>query len=154
MWILFITCRPSYGYKTWRGFYLLQGVDFFNLQTYFNSIRSVPCLRTQKKGNKKCFITVIYRSPTQSLEDFEKFKNGWENTILNINNSNPYLTIFICDFNARNTFWCDSDIINTEGLDLSELSSHRNLHQLINTPTHILPNSESCIYLLFTSQHI
>ena len=63
---------------------------------------------------KKCFITVIYRSPTQYIEDFEKFKNGWENTILNINNSNPYLTIFIGDFNARNTFWCDSDISNTE----------------------------------------
>ena len=30
--------------------------------------------------------------------------------------------------------------------------SHHNLHQLIDTPPHILPNSESCIYLLFTSQ--
>ena len=37
-------------------------------------------------------------------------------------------------------------------MDLNELSSHYNLHQLINTPTHILPNSESCIDLLFTSQ--
>ena len=27
-----------------------------------------------------------------------------------------------------------------------------NLHQLINTPTHILPTSESCIDLFFTSQ--
>ena len=68
---------------------------------------------------QKCFITVIYISPTQYLEDFEKLQNGWENTILNINNNNPYLTIFIGDFNARNTFLCDSDISNTEGLDLS-----------------------------------
>ena len=45
----------------------------------------------------------MYRSPCQSLEDFGKFKNGWVNTILNIN-SNPYLTIFIGDFNARNAF--------------------------------------------------
>ena len=73
------------------------------------------CLVCELKiGNKKCFITVIYRSPSQSLEDFEKFKNGWENTILNINNSNPYLTIFIGDFIAKNSFWCGSDIINTE----------------------------------------
>ena len=62
------------------------------------------------------------------------------------------LTIFIGDFNARNTFWCGSDIINREGLDLNELSSHHNLHQLINTPTHILPTSEFCIDLFFTSQ--
>ena len=46
----------------------------------------------------------------------------------------------LCTLFARNSFWCGSDIINTEGL------------QLINTPTHILSNSESCIYLLFTSQ--
>ena len=37
-------------------------------------------------------------------------------------------------------------------MDLNELTSHYNLHQLINTPTHILPNSESCIDLIFTSQ--
>ena len=34
-----------------------------------------------KVGNKKCFITVLYRSPSQSLEEFENFKNGWENNI-------------------------------------------------------------------------
>ena len=105
-----------------------------------------------KVGNKKCFITVLYRSPSQSLEEFENFKNGWENTILSINNSNPFLTIFLGDFNARNTLWWGGDVINSEGLDLNELTSHYNLHQLINTPTHILPNSESCIDLIFTSQ--
>ena len=104
------------------------------------------CLVCELKiGNKKCFITVLYRSPSQSLEEFERFKNGWVNTILNINNSNPFLAIFLGDFNARNTLWWNGDIINSEGLDINELSSHYNLHQLINTPTHILPNSESCI---------
>ena len=111
------------------------------------------CLVCELKiGNKKCFITVLYRSPSQSLEEFERFKNGWVNTILNINNSNPFLAIFLGDFNARNTLWWNGDIINSEGLDINELSSHYNLHQLINTPTHILPNSESCIDLFFTSQ--
>ena len=105
-----------------------------------------------KVGNKTCFITALYRSPSQSLEEFEIFKNGWVNTILNINNSNPFITIFLGDFNARNTLWWSGDIINSEGLELNELSSNYNLHQLINTPTHILPNSESCIDLLFTSQ--
>ena len=105
-----------------------------------------------KVGNKTCFITAFYRSPSQSLEEFEIFKNGWVNTILNINNSNPFITIYLGDFNARNTLWWSGDIINSEGLELNELSSNYNLHQLINTPTHILPNSESCIDLLFTSQ--
>ena len=29
----------------------------------------------------------------------------------------------------------------TEGLELDELLSHDNFHQIINTPTHIFPNS-------------
>ena len=86
------------------------------------------------------------------MEELERFKNRLVNTILNINNSNPFLTIYLGDFNARNTFWWSGGIINSEGLDLNELSSHYTLHQLINNPTHILPNSESCIDLLFTYQ--
>ena len=66
----------------------------------------VECLICELKiGNKKCFITVLYRSPSQSLEEFEIFKNGWENTISNINNSNPFLTILLSDFNGRNPTW-------------------------------------------------
>ena len=34
------------------------------------------------------------------------------------------------------------------GLEQNELSSRHNLHQLINTPTHIFQNSESCIDLV------
>ena len=37
-------------------------------------------------------------------------------------------------------------------MELNKLSSHYNLHQLINTPTHILRDSESCIDLLLTFQ--
>ena len=108
------------------------------------------CLVCQLKiGNKKYFITVLYRSPSQTVEEFERFKNGWVNTILNINNINPFLTIFVGDFNTRNVLWLNGDIINSEGLDINELSTHYNLHQLINTSTHILPNSESCIDLCF-----
>ena len=56
------------------------------------------CLVCELKiGNKKCFITVLYRSPSQLLEEFERFKTGLESTILNINNRNPFLTIFLGD---------------------------------------------------------
>ena len=111
------------------------------------------CLVCELKiGNKKCFISVLYRSPSQSLEEFERFKNGWVNTILNIKNCNPFLTIFLGDFNARNILWWSGDAINSEGLDVNLLSSYYNLHELINTSKHILPNSESCIDLFFTFQ--
>ena len=66
--------------------------------------------------NKKCFITVLYRLPSQSLKEFEKFKTGWKQTIININEDNPYLVMFIGDFNARNTIWWCRDKNNSEGL--------------------------------------
>ena len=45
------------------------------------------CLVCELKiSNKKYFITALYRSPSQSLEEFKRFKNGCVNTILNINN--------------------------------------------------------------------
>ena len=63
-----------------------------------------------------------------------------------------YITIFLGDFNVRNAFWWSGDIITSEGFDINELSSHYNPHQLINTPTNVIPNSEFCIDLLCTSQ--
>ena len=52
-----------------------------------------------KINNKKCFISVLYRSPSQSIEKFDEFKNELEKTIVNINNSNPHIIIFLGDFN-------------------------------------------------------
>ena len=55
------------------------------------NLKRDECLVCELKvGNRKCFITVLYRSPNQSLDEYERFKNGWENTILNINNSNIF----------------------------------------------------------------
>ena len=98
------------------------------------------------------FINVLYRSPSQSIQTFGDFKNGLEPSIININKNNPYITVLDGYFNARNRNWWGGDINNVPGLDLDELSSHYGLTQLSNSPTHILPSSESCIYLIFTSQ--
>ena len=54
------------------------------------------CLVCELKiNNKKCFITVLYRSPSQSIETFDVFKKGLQQTIININNSNPYSNPYI-----------------------------------------------------------
>ena len=59
-------------------------------------------------GTKRAGVCIYYKECMSILRIFWEIKNGWENTILNINNSNPYLTLLIGDFNARNTFWCGS----------------------------------------------
>ena len=71
-----------------------------------------------KAGKKRCFITVLYRSPSQSIEEFSQFKKRWEQTMIYINKHNPYISIFVGDFNARNTNWWDGDINTSLGLDL------------------------------------
>ena len=105
-----------------------------------------------KVGRKKCFTTTLYRSPSQSIEEFNNFKSNFEQTIININSNHPYISIFIADFNARNANWLGVDKDNSQGLDLDEIAIHNGLQQILNNPTDILPNSASCIDLIFTSQ--
>ena len=63
----------------------------------------------------------------------------------------PSISLIIGDFNARNSEWWANDITNYQGSDIENLASQNGLHQIIDEPTHILPNSASWIDLLFTS---
>ena len=56
------------------------------------------------------------------------------------------------DFNARSQSWWADDITSPEGTDIDSLTTMYGLHQLISDPTHLLPNSLSCIDLIFTDQ--
>ena len=103
-------------------------------------------------GNKKCFITLLYRSPSQTPDEFSVFKRDLEETIININNNSPFISLLIGDFNARNSNWWANDINNACGLDIDTITSHNGLYQMIDKPTHILPGSASCIDLLFTNE--
>ena len=55
-------------------------------------------------------------------------------------------------FNARSKSWWPDDIISPEGTDIDSLTTMHGLHQLILDPTHLLPNSFSCIDLIFAEQ--
>ena len=56
------------------------------------------------------------------------------------------------DFNAKSKTWWTHDITTNEGAQIESLTSMYGLHQLISDPTHILPNSCSCIDLVFTDR--
>ena len=56
------------------------------------------------------------------------------------------------DFNARSKSWWPDDITSPEGTDIDSLTTVHGLQQLISEPTHLLPNSLSCIDLIFTDQ--
>ena len=55
------------------------------------------------------------------------------------------------DFNARNSKWWNVDSTNLQGTALAQLAAQYNLNQVIDGPTRILPNSASCIDLIFTT---
>ena len=88
-------------------------------------------------NNKKVIISVIYRSPSQSTDEFESFLLNFEQLLDDVSQCRPSLSIIIGDFNARSVSWWSNDINTTEGLKLSSMSSSVGFTQLINEPTHI-----------------
>ena len=103
-------------------------------------------------GSKKCIIGTVYRSPSQNFNEFQSFLSNFEFSLQDISNRNPYLTLLLGDYNARNTKWWHHDITTTEGIQLETTTTIYGLQQLIDEPTHILKNSSSCIDLIFTNQ--
>ena len=61
-------------------------------------------------------------------------------------------TIILGDFNARSLSWWKKDETTAEGTHLKAFTSLHNFHQLISEPTCLLPQSNSCINLIFTDQ--
>ena len=103
-------------------------------------------------NNKKVFISVIYRSPSQTTDEFDSFLLNFEQILNEVRQGKPSLSVITGDFNARSSSWWSSDINSTEGLKLSSVSSSFGFSQLINEPTHIQSSSSSCIDLIFTDQ--
>ena len=64
----------------------------------------------------------------------------------------PLFTIILGDFNSRATSWWVNDKTAIEGTCLAAFISFHGFQQLISGFTHILPNSMSCIDLIFTDQ--
>ena len=103
-------------------------------------------------GSKNGIIGSVYRSPNQNSDELESFVSNFEFLLQDISNHNPYLTLLLGDYNARNTNWWHHDITTTEGNQLETTTTIYGLQPLIDEPTHIRKNSSSCIDLIFTNQ--
>ena len=103
-------------------------------------------------NNKKVMVSVIYRSPSQTNDEFDTFLSNFQMLLNDISNHKPSLSVVTGDFNSRCSSWWSNDINTTEGLKLLSLTSSNGFTQLIHEPTHIQANSSSCIDLVFTDQ--
>ena len=65
---------------------------------------------------------------------------------------NPLFVLITGDFNVRPTNWWKNDLSTSEGTQVDSLTTSYGLSQIISDTTHILPNSSSCIDLIFTNQ--
>ena len=67
-------------------------------------------------------------------------------------NSDPLLVLILGDFNAKLSSWRTDDSDTFEGISINDVTTSYGLTQMISEPTHILPNSSSCIDLIFCNQ--
>ena len=101
-----------------------------------------------------CVVMVdkIRRPPSQYRSDFQYFLSRFEHLLINIEGFNPNVTVLLGDYNVQSRSWWPCDTSTPECLQLDALTSSYSLQQLVNEPTHILPNSSSFIDLIFTNQ--
>ena len=96
-------------------------------------------------GRKCCKFICLYRSPSQTNDEFESFLKNFELTLDKIHDDNPSMISLLGDFNAKSNNWCKNDITFHEGSMIDAVTSNYGLHQLIQELTHILNSSSSCI---------
>ena len=96
------------------------------------------------------------RSPLQISKSISRrfwtFADNFEITLELLAQINPFLLTVIGDFNAKSSNWYNKDKTSYEGNAIENVTSQLGLHQIINEPTHILPNSSLCIDVIFMSQ--
>ena len=66
---------------------------------------------------------------------------------------NPHFILVTDDFNVRSPSWWKNVLTTSEGNQVDVITSSYSLSQLIYEPTHIHPNSSSCIDLILNNQN-
>ena len=111
------------------------------------------CLTTELDiKSKLCVLVGLYRSLSQSRNEFSSFITNLESTLQAITLRNPFLTMVLGDFNANDKLWFNQDNTSYEGSILNCLIAQYGLTQIIHEPKDILESSISCIDLVFTFQ--
>ena len=71
----------------------LRGLDIQHLEECINFELEI--------GDKLCNSVALYRSPSQSQDEFEKFTNNLELNFETLFQKSPFLVVAIGDFNAK-----------------------------------------------------
>ena len=82
--------------------------------------------------NKKGYVAVVYRSPSQSTSEFESFLSGLEDLLSNSLCSKSQFTVVLGDLNARSPAWWSEDITTLHGTQIDSLTTMHGFKQIIS----------------------
>ena len=83
----------------------------------------------------------MYRSPSQTSDEFEDFCTDLNLFLSNINDLNPACSVITGDFKARSPEWWALDKKINVGCEISFLTYSAGYSQLIDKSTHITKES-------------
>ena len=138
----------------------IPGYDLFRSKHPSNTTRGAACIYHRfiiinfeiRIGGKLCRFVSLYRSPSQSQDDFEAFANNVELNIDTATANNNFFTVVLGEFNTKSNLWFKGGKTTYEGSKVDGITSTFRLQQIINEPTHITVGSSSFIDFIFTSQ--
>ena len=77
------------------------------------------CINLELKiGDNLCSFVILYRSPSQTHDNFQNFMKNFELNLEEINKTNPFLIVALGDFNAKSQNCFKNDKTTHEGLNL------------------------------------
>ena len=63
-------------------------------------------------GSKICNFISLYRSPSQTSDNFDSFLDNLKLNLDAMTDNNPFLVVAIGDFKTRSSSWCINDKSN------------------------------------------
>ena len=89
-------------------------------------------------NNKRGYVASLYRSPSQTSDEFDSFITNLENIVVDISRGNLHFLLLIGEFNAKCSNWSSNDATTAEGAQLDYFTALYGMKQVITEPVHIL----------------
>ena len=104
--------RSGYPSNNKRG-----GISIHHTLFILHCIYVQECINFDMKIGCKVYSFIsLYRSPSQTLDDFETLSKNSESDLENIIQRNPFLAVTIGDFNAKSSKWHCQDQSTFDGI--------------------------------------
>ena len=124
------------------------------MKSWFFLNRAPSYCKESENPDNLILQKMLRKNGIKSMESngINRIKSNFDQVITDMSLSNPPFRLILGHFNCRSNSWWKGDISTKEGINLESVFSSHGLHQLITDPTHILPQSSSCIDLIFIDQ--